>query len=121
MGRDRFGNVVFVLTSSLFGVPPKGFSAYVSAKYYLLGLMRSFVSEYSHLGVTFNAVSPSMIDTGFLEKFPDITVEISAKHSPLKRNLKPEDIVVSIQYLLSDSASSLNGVNIPITGGASIH
>lgn len=115
--KERSKKVVFMLSSYVIGVPPMAMSAYVSLKYALLGLMRSLASEYKNYNIQINAISPSMVETGFLSHIDSRIVELNALNHPLKRNATPKDIVPLINMLLSKESDYLNGINIPITGG----
>lgn len=86
-------------------------------KYSLLGFMKALVSEYKTFNIHFNAISPSMIETKFLENIDERIVELNAFNHPLKRNATKKDIVPMITMLLNKESNYLNGVNIPITGG----
>jgi 3-oxoacyl-[acyl-carrier protein] reductase len=63
MLKARRGNIVNVLSDVVNGQPPKGFAAYVTAKYALQGLTRALASEYSSRGVRVFSVSPGFMDT----------------------------------------------------------
>ncbi|MCE3038661.1 SDR family oxidoreductase [Helicobacter anatolicus] len=115
--KEKSKKVVFMLSSCVLNMPPLAMSAYVSAKYALLGLMKSLVSEYRNANIQINAISPSMIETSFLEHIDPKIVELNAYNHPLKRNAIPQDIVPWIEMLLSEKSDYLNGVNLPITGG----
>lgn len=118
MVERRSGQVVFVLSSVTMGVPPKGTASYTTAKYALLGLMKSLASEYSEYGIRFNAVSPSMVDTRFLSKLPARLVELAAEGHPQRRHAECREVASVIRFLLSDDATYVSGANIPITGGS---
>lgn len=113
----KCGKVVFMLSSQTTWEPLKPYSAsYTSTKYALNGLMKSLSAEYASKGVTVNAVSPSMIDTKFLD-LPEIVKKINAEASPIKRLLSPEDVVPAFEFILSPGADTLTGQNIPVTAG----
>jgi 3-oxoacyl-[acyl-carrier protein] reductase len=118
MSKLPSARVVFVLSSVTRGVPPKFMSMYTIAKYAQLGLMRALASEYGETNVTFNAVSPSMVETRFLELIPDLAKEMSAAASPRRRHAKPDEVAHAIEFLLSDGAAYINGVEIPVAGGS---
>lgn len=117
MAKARHGRVVFMLTSYTLGVPPAAMAHYVTAKYALLGLMKGLASEYASKQVCINAVSPSMVETGFLSEIPEKIVEITALQHPLKRNAVPADVAPVVKFLLSEDAGYLTGINIPVSGG----
>lgn len=118
MAKMRSGKVVLMLSSYVLGVPPKALSHYTTIKYSLLGLMKSLASEYGSHNIQINAVSPSMIDTKFLNTINEKVVELNAFNHPMKRNAKVDDIIPVIKMLLSPEADYINGVNIPIAGGS---
>lgn len=119
MAKRRRGKVVFVLSSYTLGYPPAGLADYVTAKHAALGLMRALAAEYGKKDLRINAVSPGMVETGFLDQVPRIVVETNAEKHPLARNATPADVAPAICFLLSDAVAYVNGANIPITGGAS--
>ena len=117
MSKAKYGKVIFVLTSYTIGKPPSAMAHYVTAKYALLGFMKALSSEYAGKNICINAVSPSMIETNFLEQIPEKLVEFSAQQHPLKRNGIPGDIAPVVKFLLSEGSDFITGVNIPVTGG----
>jgi 3-oxoacyl-[acyl-carrier protein] reductase len=119
MAERKCGKVVVVLSSVTVGVPPGALSPYVTAKFALLGLLRSLAAEYSSKQVNINAVSPSMVETAFLEKLPARMVEIAAAQSPWQRNATAIDVAAAIRFLLSAESNYVTGANLPISGGAS--
>ena len=64
------------------------------------------------------ANSPSMVKTRFLEHIPDIAQEMSATTSPQNRLATADEVARVIEFLLSDGAAYLNGVEIPVAGGS---
>lgn len=116
--KNNQGRVVFILSSYVIGVPPKNLSHYITIKYAMLGLMKTLASEYSEKNVLINSISPSMIETKFLDKLNKKIIEINSFNSPLKRNAKTKDITPIIKLLLFGKSDYLSGINIPITGGS---
>lgn len=117
MAKNRYGRIVFLLTSCTLNVPPKFLSAYVTAKYALMGLMKSVAVEYAKKGINVNAVSPSMIETAFLSKLDERIVAANAAKNPMGRNANVAEVTACIRYLLSEEAAYITGTNIPISGG----
>jgi 3-oxoacyl-[acyl-carrier protein] reductase len=112
------GSVVFMLSSITIGEPPKGMAAYTVVKYSLLGLMRSLAAEFSSSGIRLNAVSPYTMETPFLAGVPHKFAELTAAQNPTGRNATPRDVVPAIQFLLSEEARFIQGVNLAVTAGA---
>jgi 3-oxoacyl-[acyl-carrier protein] reductase len=109
--------IVFMISSYTHGMPPKFTSMYTVVKYAQLGLMRSLAAEYASTELRVNAVSPSMIETQFLQDMPQLAVEMSASSNPLGRNATPEDVLGAIEFLLSPAAGYITGIDIPIASG----
>lgn len=117
MSKQRYGKIVSMLSSVTKGVPPKYLSSYVITKYALMGLINSLVSEYREKGININAVSPTMVETKFLDGIDERIIEMTAMNSGMKRNVKIEEVIGAINYLMSDEAEYVNGLNLGITGG----
>ncbi len=117
MAKRKRGKVVFISTSYTYGVPPSFLAHYVSAKYALLGLAKALAAEYATKNIQINSVSPSMVETSYLETIDERIVEMNAESHPLKRNAVADDIIPLIRFLLSSGADYMNGVNIPVAGG----
>ena len=117
MAKKKYGKVVAMLSSVTKGVPPKYLASYTMTKYALMGLVNSLVSEYKEKGININCVSPTMVETRFLSNIDERLVEMTAANSGMKRNVKIEEVVGAIEYLMSDEAEYVNGLNLPLTGG----
>lgn len=117
MAKEKRGKIVCMLSSVTLNVPPKALSQYTIIKYALLGLVKSLASEYADKNIQINAISPSMVETKFLDNINEKIVELSAYNHPLKRNAKVEDVAPIIKLLLSEDSDYITGVNLPITGG----
>ena len=118
MSRSKFGRVIVILSSCTLNVPPKFLAGYVTAKYALMGLVKSLASEYANKNILFNMLSPSMMQTKFLNNIYGGIITDSANKNPLSRNAKPEDLTELIKYLFYGN-NFITGVNIPISGGES--
>lgn len=58
-----------------------------------------------------------MIETKFLQNVPELLVQQNAMNSPTGANLKIEEVLPLIEFLLQDSSGSITGQNIDITNG----
>ncbi len=63
MAKAGRGAIINVLTTTVHGLPPKGFAAYATAKHALRGLTLSLASEYSARGIRIFSVSPGLMPT----------------------------------------------------------
>lgn len=117
MAERKSGKVVFVLSSFVLGAPPQGTAHYTSVKHALLGLMQVLAAEYVKHRVNINAVSPSMMQTAFLDNLDKRLVDITGQQSPLGRHALPADVAPLVKFLLSPQADYIVGANIPVAGG----
>lgn len=117
MAKNKYGKIVFMLSSCVINEPPKYLNHYVTVKYALLGLMKALAAEYAEKKLNINAVSPDMMETKFLLNIPDLIVQANIESSPMKRLASVNDVVPAIRFLLSDEASYITGQNINIAGG----
>ena len=117
MAKAGFGRVCVMLSSYVLGTPPKFMSDYVAVKSALLGYVRAAATEYGEKGVCINGISPNMMETKFLQNIDEKIVRMTADSSALGRNIRVEETVGGIAYLLSDEASYVNGINLNLSGG----
>ena len=116
--QKRPGKVVVMLSSVTLGAPPAFMTTYTVAKYALLGLVRALAVEYAPKHVNVNAVSPSMMETAFLEQVPAKVPELAAAQNPWGRNARPADVAAVIRFLLGPGSDFVTGANVPVCGGA---
>ena len=117
MAKNKYGKIVVMLTSCTTNIPPKYVASYVTSKYALLGLVKALANEYADKGIRINGISPTMIETKFLQNIPELLIEQNALNSPTGKNLSIEEVIPMFQFLLSDKSNSITGQNIAITNG----
>jgi 3-oxoacyl-[acyl-carrier protein] reductase len=111
------GKIINILTSYVINVPPEKLSFYITAKYALLGLSKAMAVELCKYGITVNTISPGMMATRLTEYLPARYMEAYRLKHPMKKITTAEDVAGVLDFLISDSAGFLNGVNIPVNGG----
>jgi NAD(P)-dependent dehydrogenase (short-subunit alcohol dehydrogenase family) len=95
--------------------------AYTTAKTALIGLMRGMVADYSKYGIRVNAIAPGWIESEMLDKALEGDPERKAKimgRIPVKQFGKPADIGNAALFLASGAATYVNGLFMPVDGGA---
>ena len=117
MAKNKYGKVVVMLTSYTTNIPPKYLASYVTSKYALLGLIKALANEYADKGIRINGISPTMMDTKFLQSIPELIVKQNAMNSPTGKNLSVEEVTPMFEFLLSDKSAAITGQNIAITNG----
>lgn len=119
MKEQGAGRIINILSSYVLNTPPEKISFYITAKFALLGLTRSAAVELAKYGITVNAVSPGLMETDLSGYLPRKFLEAYASRHPMKRMTQPLDVADVVEYLISDGAKFLNGVNMPVNGGES--
>lgn len=100
------------------GVPNR--LPYAASKYGVVGITQTMALELGSLGIRVNAVVPGMIRTPMTAvMFQDAenVKRIRAAH-PIGREGQPEEVAAAIAFLLSDDASFITGVALPVDGGS---
>ena len=101
--------------------PPDRAAAYVASKHGVVGLTRQFAINFGQQGVRVNAISPGYIYTpmtaGIRER-PGAEEFLKGLH-PMGRLGRDEEIASAAAFLVSDDASFVTGVALPVDGGYS--
>lgn len=115
--RNRgFGRVVNI--SSINGVKGQlGQANYAAAKAGIIGFSKSLAQENARKGITVNVVCPGYVETEMTKLIDNKILEGIISTIPTGRMAKPNEIGEIVSYLVSDSASYVNGSTLHINGG----
>lgn len=112
------GFIIAVLTQAILDVPPAKMSAYVAAKMAAWGLVRSMAVELGPKGIRCNAVSPNIMETPYVKDMPLRVKQVEAAGNPMRRLCDVEDVANAVEFLAGPKATYINGINLPVSGGA---
>lgn len=119
-----------ISTASIAGMEGGwGPAGYTIAKHSVIGVVRQAVAEFARAGIRSNAICPGNIMTPIMasafgvpadraSKFESFLVERLGPGQPSGRVGMPNDIAEVVVFLASDSSAYVNGVVLPIDGGA---
>ncbi len=110
-----------VSTASVAGlIGTRGGSAYCAAKHGVVGLTKCAALEFGRKGIRVNAVCPGIIETPMLDRMSSesgIPRQALVDQEPIGRLGEPREIGEAVVWLLSDQASFVTGVALPVDGG----
>lgn len=115
----RQGGGAIVNTASLAGlVSAPGFGAYVASKHGVVGLTKTAAVECADAHIRVNAVCPAFIRTPMTDNLPPDVYDGVLAAQAIKRAGEPSEVAEAVVWLLSDRASFVTGVAMPVDAGA---
>jgi 3-hydroxybutyrate dehydrogenase len=128
MKKNKHGRIVNI--SSIHGKVASPYkAAYVAAKHGVIGLSKVMAQELGAFDVTVNTICPGFVDTPLLkaqiQKQADLNKispaqvesEIMLKPQVIKKFTSTQQIADLVQFLVSDSASTVTGEAYNMAGG----
>lgn len=111
---------VVLNTASIYGlVGDVGSTAYNAAKGGVVNFTRSVANDLAQHNVRVNSICPGFVDTALTDEA--LNDEEFREHvignTPMGRVAEPEEIAEVAVFLVSDQASYVTGVNMPVDGG----
>jgi meso-butanediol dehydrogenase/(S,S)-butanediol dehydrogenase/diacetyl reductase len=127
---ERRGAIVMVSSVNGWLAGP-GWASYCTSKAGLIMLTRCLAADYGPQGVRTNCVCPGWVRTPMGDEdmarvaaawHVDLAeaYRICSRDTPLRRPAEPEEIAEVVAFLAGSGASFVNGVAIPVDGGAMI-
>jgi NAD(P)-dependent dehydrogenase (short-subunit alcohol dehydrogenase family) len=111
------------VSSTLAVKPASGIAPYAAAKGALISLTRCVALEYGRDGIRCNAVLPAVVRTPLAHvERPDFEERADAMAAayPLGRLGDPEDVAMTIRWLVSPEAGWITGAAVPVDGGFTV-
>jgi NAD(P)-dependent dehydrogenase (short-subunit alcohol dehydrogenase family) len=122
--RDTAGHGAIVNNSSVGSLLANpALPAYGAAKRAVNSLTASAAVQYGPDGIRVNAVAPGLTMTEMVQDWetadPGVIDRLTAT-TALRRAAQPAEIAEAAAWLLSDRASYVTGIVLPVTGGAAV-
>lgn len=118
MLQRKSGSIVNI--SSVAGSRSMPLHSYSPAKAAVISMTQCLAAEWGAAGVRVNSVAPGYTLTPALEAAiarKERQVDGALVNSPLPRLVKPSEIADGVAFLLSDRASAITGIDLPVDCG----
>lgn len=128
MKKKNWGRIVNI--SSIHGKVASPFkAAYVASKHGVLGLAKVIAQEVAENGITVNSICPGFVDTPLMRNQVKNQMELNnlseekvlsdifLKQQNIKKLTQSSQIADLVGYLCSDSASTITGEALNVSGG----
>jgi NAD(P)-dependent dehydrogenase (short-subunit alcohol dehydrogenase family) len=114
----KTGGGIIVNNASIMGLMGGyGLSAYMSAKYAVIGMTRAAAMDYARKGIRINVVCPGTIESALTAVLPKPMRERLDLATPQGRTGTVDEVAQAVMWLASDAASYLVGHALPVDGG----
>lgn len=112
------GKGSIVLVSSIWGQTGASFEvAYSAVKGAQIAFAKALSKELASSGIRVNSVAPGAIHTPMVEKFSKEEIDAITADIPSGRLGQAEEVAESVEFLLSDKSSYINGQVLAVNGG----
>ena len=114
---ERGDGAVVNISTVAASTPSAGAGIYGASKAALDLLTKLWADEFGGAGVRVNAIAPGPIETEGTSDIPEI-IESLGRTRALGRVGEPDEIARAVAFVASPAASYINGVVLPVDGGA---
>lgn len=119
---EHGGGAIVNTASGLGQVAIPNAAEYVAAKHGVIGLTRAAAADYGALGIRVNAILPGIVETPLISRLSAQSdfrsmLERSRERHLMHRFARASEIGEAAKWLLSDGASFVNGIALPVDGG----
>jgi 3-oxoacyl-[acyl-carrier protein] reductase len=90
---------------------------YAASKSGMIGFAKALARELAAKHTTVNVVAPGFIDTPMVRKIPDGVKEKLLSQIPMGRFGTPQEVAMSVTYLVSSEADYITGTVLNVNGG----
>lgn len=114
------GRGAIVNIASIAGMRSMPLHAYTPAKAAVIAMTECLAAEWGRSGVRVNAVSPGYTRTPALQAAIDRgqrDVSSLRENSALWRLVEPQEIARAVAFLVSEDATAITGINLPVDAG----
>ena len=118
MIKNKYGRIVNLASQAAL-ISLEGHLAYCASKAGVLGMTRVLAHEWGPLGITVNAISPTVVNTelGARGSWAGEVGEAFKRKIPVGRFAEPDEIAMAALYLASGASRMINGANLVVDGG----
>ena len=109
---DQGGSIVTVASETAF-TGSHGFAHYVASKGAVISLTRALANEMGKQNIRVNCIAPGRTTTPGSE----VLGEYDISRTPLGRLMRPDDLLGTFCYFLSDDSAFVSGQTIIVNGG----
>ncbi|MFZ3484946.1 SDR family NAD(P)-dependent oxidoreductase [Sphingomonas sp. 3-13AW] len=112
------GGRIIATASTIASYPPPGSGVYAGTKAAVRVMIEVLSLELGPRGITVNSLNPGPVGgAGIFTNMSDDQREAFEKQTPMGRLPRPEDLVGTAAFLLSDGAAMVSGHHLAVTGG----
>lgn len=118
MVKHRWGRIVNIASVAGMRAVGKGRTAYGTSKGAVISLTRQMAVELAEFGITANAVAPGPVDTPMTQELHSAKFREEYSNAiPMRRYGTTPEIASAVMYLVSEEASYVSGIVMPVDGG----